>query len=304
MRLLALGLVPLLPLLLGACGAMTPDPVAVKVSFASDTYDGAAGHGVRVIVRLDKAPGRAVAIPLVVTGGGDHRLFEWEGPQSVRSVGAVSFVGDENEKTIFVQSRSSSTISFGSLPDAVAEGRPSSADIGIFAARTLDQIDNLQMPHPAGADYEDAGTLEAGQVAFGEFAFQNENFLSVTAMSWKETDGSTVPNLDARVSYVHVVDASTGTETLRLQIPVDSECPDRKNPPPRDEWPCVIDDIADTEAGSDMVRRSNHIMQARLNPGRYQLRVEAADAPGPYRATIHYNEEVICYIPPCPVDED
>ena len=160
------------------------------------------------------------------------------------------------------------------------------------------------MPHPARADFETTGTLDPGQIAFAEFKILAEHFASVTAMSWKETAGSegTVTNIDTRVSYVQIFDASTGTDTLSLQIPVDNQCPDRKNEPPESEWPCVIEDIADTEAGEGVVRASNHIIQARLGLGTYQTRVEAVET-GPYRVSIHLNERVRCYID-CPVNED
>ena len=317
-RLLACALLPILPLLLVACDAVSP--TTVEAFFASDTYDGVEGYGVRVVVRLDKAPGRSVEIPLVVTGSGDHRLFEWHGDpdlmtgeRTVRSVSAVSFSGDETEKALFVQTNSDNdqspsfaTIRFGTLPAAVEEDSPSSAEIKIYAAPEgrLDIINNLIMPHPALADFETTGTLDPGQIAFGEFKILAEHFASVTAMSWKETAGSerTVTNIDTRVSYVRIVDASTGTDTLSLQIPVENQCPDRKNEPPESEWPCVIDDISDTEDGSGMVRASNHIIQARLGLGTYQTRVEAVET-GPYRVSIHLNESVKCYID-CPVNDD
>ena len=318
---MAYALLPILPLLLGACDAVTPTmAVPVQVSFASGTYHGAAGYGVRVVVRLDKAPGRSVAIPLLVTGSGDHRLFEshghpdpMSGERTVRSVSAVSFSGDETEKALFVQTNSDNdqspsfaTIRFGTLPAAVEQASPSSAVIKIYAAPEgqLDLIDNVRMPHPARADFETTGTLDGGQIAFAEFKILAEHFASVTAMSWKKTAGSerTVTNIDTRVSYVQIFDASTGTDTLSLQIPVDNQCPDRKNEPPESEWPCVIEDIADTEAGEGVVRASNHIIQARLGPGMFQTRVEAVET-GPYRVSIHLNERVRCYID-CPVNED
>ena len=183
---------------------------------------------------------------------------------------------------------------------------PSSAEIKIYAApeSALDFIDKRFEPRPDGADYETTGTLDAGEIAFAEFGFDNDNFASVTAMSWKGPAASTgtVTNIDTRVSYVQIVDASTGTDTLSLQIPVENQCPDRKNEPPRSEWPCIIEDIADTEAGEGMVRASNHIIQARLGAGTYQTRVEAV-AEGPYRVTIHLNEEVFCYIDCAPNDD-
>jgi hypothetical protein len=317
-RLLACALLPILPLLLAACDAVSP--TTMQAFFASDTYDGVEGYGVRVVVRLDKAPGRSVEIPLVVTGSGDHRLFEWHGDpdpmsgeRTVRSVSAVSFSGDETEKAIFVQTDSDNdqnpsfaTIRFGTLPAAVEEDSPSSAEIKIYAAPggQLDLINNLTMPHPARADFETTGTLDRGDIQFAEFGLIRDDFASITAMSWKETAASTdtVTNIDTRVSYVRIVDASTGTDTLSLQIPVENQCPDRKNEPPRSEWPCIIDDIADTETGEGMVRASNHIIQARLGAGTYQTRVEAVAA-GPYRVTIHLNEEVFCYID-CPPNED
>ena len=305
----------LLPLLLAACDAVSP--TTVQAFFASDTYDGVEGYGVRVVVRLDKTPGRSVEIPLVVTGSGDHRLFEWHGDpdpmsgeRTVRSVRAVSFSGDETEKAIFVQTNdqnpSFATIRFGTLPAAVAEDSPSSAEIKIYAAPggQLDFIDNLTMPHPARADFETTGTLDGGDIQFAEFGLIRDDFASITAMSWKGPAASTgtVTNIDTRVSYVQIVDASTGTDTLSLQIPVENQCPDRKNEPPRSEWPCIIEDIADTETGQGMVRASNHIIQARLGAGTYQTRVEAV-AEGPYRVTIHLNEEVFCYID-CPPNDD
>ena len=318
---MAYALSPILPLLLGACDAVTPTmAVPVQVSFASGTYDGAAGYGVRVVVRLDKAPGRSVAIPLLVTGSGDHRLFEWHGDpdlmtgeRTVRSVSAVSFSGDETEKALFVQTNSGNdqspsfaTIRFGTLPAAVEQASPSSAEIKIYTAPEgrLDIINNLIMPHPARADFETTGTLDLGQIAFAEFKITADHFASVTAMSWKETAGSegTVTNIDTRVSYLQIVDASTETDTLSLQIPVENQCPDRKNEPPESEWPCVIDDIPDTEDGSGMVRSSNHIVQARLGRGTFQTRVEAVET-GRYRVSIHLNERVRCYID-CPVNED
>lgn len=324
-RLLARTLWSILPLLIGACAAGTPTTaVPVRVSFASDTYDGAAGHGVRVVVRLDNAPGRTVVIPLLVTGAGQHRLFAWDGApvagtgeRSVRSVSAVSFDGNETEKELFVQTtladgagRSTAIIRFGSLPEAVAEGRWPSAEIKTHAASKLVQINNLTMPHPARADFETIGTLGAGGIAFAEFNVGNANFDSVTAMGWKETADSsgTVTNVDIRAGYVRIVDAAAGTETLSFQIPVENQCPDLKNAPQPAELPCVIDDIDEVPAGHGMLSRSNHILQARLAMGRYHVRTEAVTVPGPYRVSIHFNEVVQCYPggqpDPCPADED
>ena len=189
-RLLACALLPILPLLIAACDVVSP--TTVQASFANDTYDGAAGYGVRVVVRLDKAPGRSVAIPLLVTGAGDHRLFEWHGDpdpmsgeRTVRSVSAVSFSGDETEKAIFVQTDSDNdqnpsfaTIRFGTLPAAVEEDSPSSAEIKIYAAPRgqLDLINNLTMPHPARADFETTGTLDGGDIQFAEFGLNKRRF--------------------------------------------------------------------------------------------------------------------------------
>ena len=309
-------LVPVLALLLAACSPVVPTETPVRVRFASETYDGAEGHGVRVMVRLDKAPGRPVEIPLVVAGAGDHRLFAWRGAPDaasgtgvVRPVSAVSFGSGESEKAIFVRteraesdadrSPSAVTVRFGELPVAVEEGSPSSAEINRYRApaEPLAFINKLVTPRADGADFETIGTLHAGGVEFAEFAFANDGFASVTSMSWKETGGAA--NTDTRVSYVRIVDASTGADTLRLQIPVENRCPDRENAPPRAQWPCVIDEIGEPEEGLGMISDSNHILQARLGAGTYQIRVEAVSGPGPYRVTIHLNEEAQCYEAHC-----
>ena len=305
---LACAIAPLLTLLLAACAAVVPTETQVQVSFARATYDGAEGHGVRVIVRLDKASDRPVEIPLVVSGAGDHRLFAWQGdpdPASetgtVRPVSAVSFANGESEKAIFVRtdsdgrSPSSATVRFGSLPAAVGAGSPSSAEIKVYPVRAepLAFIDKRIMPRADGADFETIGTLRAGAVAFAEFAFANDGFASVTSMSWKETGGAR--NIDTRVRYVRILEATVGADTLRLQIPVENRCPDREHAPPRSQWPCVIDDLGEPEEGLGMISDSNHILQARLGKGTYQIRVEAVSGPGPYRVTIHLNEEAQCY---------
>ncbi len=311
-RLLARALVPVLPLLLAACTPMATRETSVQVSFARDTYDGAEGHGVRVIVRLDQAPGRPLEIPLVVAGADDHRLFAWRGePEpgagtaTVRPVSAVSFGSGESEKAIFVRteaddgrSPSTATVRLGTRPAAVEAGSPSSAEIKIYPAPAgpLPFIDKRITPRADGADYETKGTLRAA-VAFAEFAFANDDFASVTAMSWKETDGAS--NIDTRISYVRILDASAGADTLRLQIPVDNQCPDRATAPPRSQWPCIIDDLGEPEEGLGMISDSNHILQARLGAGRYQIRVAAVSGPGPYRVTIHLNEEAQCYEEHC-----
>ena len=183
-RLLACALLPILPLLLVDCAA---PPTRVQASFASATYDGVVGYGVRVVVRLDRKPGRPVEIPLLVSGVSGHRLWESHGDlgaesgaRRLRSVSAVSFSSDETEKAIFLQTNSLNeqtpslaTIRFGALPDAVETGSPSSAEITIYAAaRELAVINNLVMPHPQRADREDIGTLDPGEVEFAEFAFE------------------------------------------------------------------------------------------------------------------------------------
>ena len=306
---LACAIAPVLTLMLAACAAVVSTETPVQVSFAHATYDGAEGHGVRVIVRLDKASDRPVEIPLVVAGAGDHRLFAWQGdpdPASgtgtVRPVSAVSFARGESEKAIFVRSDSdggrspsSATVRFGSLPAAVEAGSLSSAEIKVHPAPTepLAFIDKRIMPRADGADFETIGTLRAGAVAFAEFAFANDGFASVTSMSWKETGGAR--NIDTRVSYVRILEATDGADTLRLQIPVENRCPDREHAPPRSQWPCVIDDLGEPEEGLGMISDSNHILQARLGKGTYQIRVEAVSGPGPYRVTIHLNEEAECY---------
>ena len=308
-RHLACVLVPLLTLLLVACSPVATTETAVQVSFAHATYDGAEGHGVRVIVRLDEAPGRGVEVPLVVAGAGDHRLFEWHsepdpaaGMGTVRPVNAVSFGSGENEKAIFVRtesddegSPSTATVRFGTLPSAVEEGSPSSAEIKVYAspAAPLAFIDKLNTPRADGADYATSGTLGDGGVDFAEFAFANDGFASVTAMSWEETGGAS--NIDTRISFVRILEASADEGTLRLQIPVENECLDRENAPPRSRWPCVIDDIGEPKEGLGMISASNHILQARLGAGTYQVRVAAVSGPGPYRVTIHLNEVVQCY---------
>ncbi len=312
-RLLAGALVPVLPLLLAACAPMATTEPSVQVSFARHTYDGVEGHGVRVVVRVDQAPGRPVQIPLTVAGAGDHRLFAWRGepdPASatgtVRPASAVSFGSGETEKVIFVRtesddhrSPSAATVRFGALPAAVEEGSPSRAVIEVHPApaEPLAFIDKRDTPRADGADFETIGTLPAGGVAFAEFAFANDGFASVTSMSWKETGGAS--NIDTRVSFVRILDASAGADTLRLQMPVENRCPDRETAPPRSQWPCVIDDIGEPEEGLGMISDSNHILQARLGAGTYQIRVEAVSGPGPYRVTIHLNEEAQCYEEHC-----
>ena len=312
---MACALLPILPLLLVDCAA---PPTRVQASFASATYDGVVGYGVRVVVRLDRKPGRPVEIPLLVSGVSGHRLWESHGDlgaesgaRRLRSVSAVSFSSDETEKAIFLQTNSLNeqtpslaTIRFGALPDAVETGSPSSAEITIYAApRELAVINNLTMPHPQRADREDIGTLDPGEVEFAEFAFENTAFESVTAMSWKQTTGSSnavTDNIDTRVSYIQIIE----TDGVHLQIPVENQCPDRKTAPPLSGWPCVIDDIGEPAPGLGLISASNHILQARLEAGRYQIRVQAVAMPGPYRVTIHYNEEVVCYDNFCDDDDD
>lgn len=310
---LVCALVPVLTLLLAACDPVVPTETPVRVSFARDTYDGAEGHGVRVVLRLDQAPGRPVGIPLAVAGAGGHRLFAWQGepdPASatgtVRPVSAVSFGSHESEKIIFVRTESAADrspaaaiVRFGALPAAVEEGSPSRAEIEVHPApaEPLAFIDKRNTPRADGADFETIGTLPAGGVAFAEFAFANDGFASVTSMSWKETGGA--GNVDTRVSFVRILEASAGADALRLQIPVEHQCPDRVNAPPRSQWPCVIEDLGEPEEGLGMISDSNHILQARLGAGTYQIRVEAVSAPGPYRVTIHLNEEAQCYEEHC-----
>ena len=313
-RLLTGALGPALTLLLAACDPVIPTQTSAQASFARATYDGAEGHGVRVIVRLDKAPGRPVEIPLVVAGTSDHRLFAWRGEReppsgtaTVRPVYAVSFGSGETEKAIFVLTDSDddrrtpavTTVRFGTLPAAVAEGSPSSAEITVYPApaEPLAFIDKRITPRADGADFETIGMLRGGGVVFAEFAFVNDGFASVTAMSWKETAGA--GNIDTRVSYVRILDAFTGAQTLPLQMPVENQCPDRATAPPRSQWPCVIDDLGEPEEGLGMISDSNHILQARLGAGRYQIRVEAVSGPGPYRVSIHLNEESQCYEEHC-----
>ena len=48
-----------------------------------------------------------------------------------------------------------------------------------------------------------------------------------------------------------------------------------------------------------MISDSNHILQARLGAGTYQIRVAAVAGPGTYRVTIHLNEEAQCYEEHC-----
>lgn len=63
--------------------------------------------------------------------------------------------------------------------------------------------------------------------------------------------------------------------------------------------PCIIDDIGEPEEGRGMISDSNHILQARLGAGTYQIRVAAVAGPGTYRVTIHLNEEAQCYEEHC-----
>ena len=221
-------------------------------------------------------------------------------------VSAVSFGSHESEKAIFVRTESDddrspsvATVRFGTLPAAVDAGSPSSAEIRVYPvpAEPLAFIDKRNTPRADGADYETIGTLRAGAVAFAEFAFANDNFASVTSMSWRETGGAS--NIDIRVSFMRILEAPAGADTLRLQIPVENQCPDREHAPPRSQWPCVIDDIGEPEEGLGMISDSNHILQARLGAGTYQIRVEAVSGPGPYRVTIHLNEEAQCYEEHC-----
>ena len=320
-RLLAGALVPVLALLLAACDPIAPTEASVRVSFAGAIYDGVEGHGVRVIVRLDPAPGRPLEIPLVVAGAGDHRLFAphgdpdpASGTTTVRPVSAVSFAGGESEKAIFLRtvrseaaddrSPSAATVRFGALPSAVRAGSPSSAEVKVYPApaEPLAFIDKRITPRADGADYETIGTLPAGAVAFAEFAFANDDFASVTAMSWKETGAAS--NIDTRISYLRIIEAAAGADTLRLQVPVENRCPDRENAPPRSQWPCLIDDLGEPEEGLGMISDSNHILQARLGAGRYQIRVAAVSGPGPYRVSIHLNEEAQCYEEHCMREEN
>ena len=318
-RLLACAALAILPLVLVACAAATsPAPTPVQVAFASANYEGVEGYGVRVVVRLDRSPGRVVEIPLRVDGVSEHRLWEQHGgdgsatgERRLRSVSAVSFGSDETEKAIFLQVNSLNdptgalaTIRLGTLPDAVEADSPSSAEVKIHAApEELETINNLTMPHPQRADREAIGMLDVGEVVFAEFAFANDNFASTTAMSWKETTESSnavTDNIDVRLSYMQIFE----TDGVRLQMPVVSQCPGRKKAPPDSEWPCVIDDIAEPAPGLGMISASSHILQARLRAGRYQIRVEAVSMPGPYRVTIHFNEEVECYEAWCMDDDD
>ena len=314
-RVYRLALLPVLALVLGGCAVESP--IAVQVSFASGTYDGVAGYGVRVVVRLDRAPGRTVEIPLRVSGASEQRLWEWrdvDGAENggLHSVTAVSFGRDETEKPIFLETSSPSgqlpspiSMRLGTLPRAVEAGTPSSTEVTIHAApeSELATINNLVMPHPTRADREGIGTLDVGEVLFAEFAFGNDNFASTTAMSWKhtdESDDSRRANVDTRLSFLQIVE----TDDVRLQIPVDGQCPDRKIAPPRSRWPCVIDDISDTDLGLATIRDSNYVLQARLGAGTYQLRVEPVSMSGSYRVTINFNEQVECYQGPCPEDDD
>ena len=312
----ACALIPVLPLLLAACTPMATTEPSVQVSFAREAYDGVEGHGVQVVVRLDQAPGRPVEIPLAVAGAGDHRMFVWQGdpdPASgtgnVRPVSAVSFGSHETEKAVFVRTMraesahdripSAATVHFGVLPAAVEEGSPSSAGIKIYPvpAEPLAFIDKRKTPRADGADFETISTLQTGGVEFAEFAFANDGFASVTSMSWKETAGA--GNIDTRVSFLRILEAPAGADTLRLQVPVDNQCPDREDAPPRSQWPCIIDDIGEPEEGRGMISDSNHILQARLGAGTYQIRVAAVTGPGTYRVTIHLNEEAQCYEEHC-----
>ena len=111
--------------------------VAVSVSFESSSYTVGEGSSVTVTLSLDKAPGRQVIVPLIVTTGSGVTGGDYSGVPPMVTFAAVdtsttfSFSAgddavDEDDEAV--------TVAFGTLPDGVDTGSPATATVTIADA--------------------------------------------------------------------------------------------------------------------------------------------------------------------------
>ena len=108
--------------------------VAVSVSFESSSYTVREGSSVTVTLSLDKAPGRQVVVPLIVTTGSGVTGGDYSGVPSM-----VAFAPGDTSTTFSFSAGDDAvdeddeavTVAFGTLPDGVGTGSPATAAVTI-----------------------------------------------------------------------------------------------------------------------------------------------------------------------------